>query len=141
MPGGTQVDRAYALVSTARVVSLIGDFARGRTWLDEADNLFDELADPEGQAIALGARCTLESRIGNYDEVFELAERLPASANPRTATTLPTPRRGLDCCPRPRRISAGRYLGAPSRTTTGRLPNAAERSLRHEQTPPLLRER
>ena len=78
LPGGPQVDRAYALVSTARVASLIGDFLEARSWLDEADNLFDELADHEGKAVVIGARCTLESRIGNYDEVFELAERLPA---------------------------------------------------------------
>jgi predicted ATPase len=78
LPGGTGVDRAYALVSTARVASLIGDFLRARSWLDEAESLFDELADQEGEAVVIGARCTLEARIGNYDEVFELAERLAA---------------------------------------------------------------
>jgi non-specific serine/threonine protein kinase len=76
LPGGTRADRAYALVSTARVAALIGQFARARSWLDEADSLFDELADHEGQAVVIGARCGLEGRSGNYDEVFELAERL-----------------------------------------------------------------
>ena len=76
LPGGTRADRAYALVSTARVASLIGDFARARSWLDEADSLFDELADHDGEAFVLEARCWLEVRSGNYDEVFELAERL-----------------------------------------------------------------
>ena len=78
LPGGTQADRAYALVTTARLASLIGDFAQGRSWLDEADILFDELADDEGASVVIGARCTLEGRSGNYDEVFELAERLAA---------------------------------------------------------------
>ena len=76
LPGGTRADRAYALVSTARVASLIGDFARARSWLDEADSLFEELADHEGEAFVLETRCWLEIRSGNYDEAFELAERL-----------------------------------------------------------------
>lgn len=76
LPGGTRADRAYGLVSSARLASLIGDFAQARSWLDEAANLFDELADHDGEAFVLDARCWLEIRSGNYDEVFELVERL-----------------------------------------------------------------
>lgn len=78
LPGGTRQDRAYALVMTAYTASLVGDFARARTWLDEADSLFEQLDDKEGTAAVLRARGALAERLGNYDEVFELAERLAA---------------------------------------------------------------
>jgi hypothetical protein len=78
LPGGTRPDRAYALVCGARVASLIGDFARARSWLDEAEGLFEELGDGEGGATAIRARCGVEGRSGNYDEVIQLAERLAA---------------------------------------------------------------
>ncbi len=82
LPGGAQPDRAYALVSAARTASLIGDFARARSWLDEAETLFEELADAEGNAAVILSRCALEARVGNYDEAFELAERLAALGEP-----------------------------------------------------------
>lgn len=95
--GGTRQDRAYALVRTARVASLMGDSARARSWLDEADALFEALGDGDGSAAAIGARCDVEGRAGNYDKVVELAERLavlgqslddtdPAAAAARTRT-------------------------------------------------------
>lgn len=98
LPGGIPQDRAYALVRTARVASLMGDFARARSWLDEADALFDALADGEGSGATLFARCEVEGRSGNYDKVIELAERLavlrqslddadPEAAAARTRTT------------------------------------------------------
>jgi hypothetical protein len=78
LPGGTREDRAYALVSAAATAGLIGDFARARTWLDEAESLFEQLDDKEGTAFVIEARCVLAYRIGNYAEGFELAERLTA---------------------------------------------------------------
>jgi len=78
LPGGTRPDRAYALVRTARVTALVGDFARARSWLDEAECLFEDLGDGEGSAAVLLERCGLEARAGNYDEVIELAEQLAA---------------------------------------------------------------
>jgi len=76
LPGGTREDRAYALVRAAHVASLTGDFAQARSWLDEADALFGELGDVDGSAVAIGERCEVEGRTGNYDEAVELAERL-----------------------------------------------------------------
>ena len=78
--GGTREDRAWALVRTARVATLAGDFARARSWLDEADALFEELGDGHGSADAIGARCVVELSTGNYDRAVELAERLAALA-------------------------------------------------------------
>jgi len=76
LPGGTREDRAYALVRAARVASLMGDFVGARSWLDEADALFEELEDGHGSAAAISARCEVEGRSGNYDKVIELAEGL-----------------------------------------------------------------
>jgi tetratricopeptide (TPR) repeat protein len=67
-------------VRTARVAALTGEFARARSWLDEADALFEELRDGHGSADALGARCDVELRTGNFDRAVELAERLTALA-------------------------------------------------------------
>jgi predicted ATPase/class 3 adenylate cyclase len=78
--GGAREDRAWALVRTARVATLAGDFARARSWLDEADALFEELGDGHGSADAIGARCVVELSTGNYDRAVELAERLAALA-------------------------------------------------------------
>ena len=80
--GGAREDRAWALVRTARVATLAGDFARARSWLDEADALFEELGDGDGHgsADAIGARCVVELSTGNYDRAVELAERLAALA-------------------------------------------------------------
>jgi predicted ATPase/class 3 adenylate cyclase len=78
--GGAREDRAWALVRTARVATLAGDFARARSWLDEADALFEELGDGHGSADAIGARCVVELSTGNYDRAGELAERLAALA-------------------------------------------------------------
>jgi predicted ATPase/class 3 adenylate cyclase len=78
--GGAREDRAWALVRTARVATLAGDFARARSWLDEADALFEELGDGHGSADAIGARCVVELSTGNYDRAVELAERLEALA-------------------------------------------------------------
>ena len=80
LPGGTREDRAWALVRTARVATVIGEFARARSWLDEADVLFQELGDGHGSADAIGARCVVELSTGNYDRAVELAERLAALA-------------------------------------------------------------
>jgi len=78
LPGGTRPDRAYALVSGALVASLVGDIDRARSWLDEAEGMFEELGDVEGSAAVIGARCVVEGRMGNYDELAGLAERLAA---------------------------------------------------------------
>jgi len=75
LPGGTRADRAYALVRAPRVAALLGNFARAHSWLDEAEALFEELGDAAGRAAVVGTRCVIEARIGNYDEVIELAER------------------------------------------------------------------
>jgi predicted ATPase len=97
LPGGSREDRAWALVGTARVASLMGEFARARSWLDEADALFEELGDGHGSADALGARGEVELRAGNYDRAAELAERLAAlgraldDADPAAAATTRTP--------------------------------------------------
>ena len=80
LPGGTREDRAWALVRTARVATITGEFARARSWLDEADVLFEELEDGHGSADALGARCVVELSTGNYDQALELAEQLAALA-------------------------------------------------------------
>jgi predicted ATPase/class 3 adenylate cyclase len=76
LPGGSREDRAWALVRTARVANLIGDYARARSLLDEADVLFEEIGDGHGSADALGARSVAELATGNYDRAVELAERL-----------------------------------------------------------------
>ena len=97
LPGGARDDHAWALVRTARVASATGDFARARSWLDEADALFEELGDGHGSADAIGARCFVEISTGNYDRAVELAERLavlaqslddadPAASTARTRT-------------------------------------------------------
>jgi len=80
LPGGTREDRAWALVRTARVATVTGEFARARSWLDEADALFEDLGDGHGSADAIGARCVIELSTGNYDRAVELAERLAALA-------------------------------------------------------------
>jgi len=78
LPGGTREDRAWALVRTARAATLMGEFTQARSWLDEADALFDELRDGHGSADALGARCVVEVATGNYDGAGDVAERLAA---------------------------------------------------------------
>ena len=78
LPGGTREDRAYALARTAGVASLLGEAAHARTLLDEADGLFDQLADEHGRVDALAVRFDVEVRAGNYDEAVALAERLEA---------------------------------------------------------------
>jgi predicted ATPase len=78
LPGGTQADRAYAIVHASSTAGLLGDFAQARAWLDEAESLFDELDDKQGTADVIKGRCSLADRAGNYKEVFELAERLKA---------------------------------------------------------------
>jgi tetratricopeptide (TPR) repeat protein len=91
LPGGAREDRAWALVRTARIAEVTGEFARARIWLDEAEALFDELGDGHGSADAIGARCVVELSTGNYDRAVELAERLAAlgqaldEADPATA--------------------------------------------------------
>jgi len=80
LPGGGREDRAWALVRTARVATVTGEFARARSWLDEADALFQDLGDGHGSADAIGARCVIELSTGNYDRAVELAERLAALA-------------------------------------------------------------
>jgi predicted ATPase/class 3 adenylate cyclase len=78
LPGGSRLDRAYALRSIASGASLLGDLARARSWLDEAEYLFDELGDGEGSALVIVSRSELEIRAGNYNEAIELAERVVA---------------------------------------------------------------
>jgi predicted ATPase/class 3 adenylate cyclase len=78
LPGGAVPDRAYVLMRTARGASLLGDFAAARSWLDEAEYLFDELGDGEGSALVIVSRSDVEIRAGNYDEAIELAERVVA---------------------------------------------------------------
>lgn len=80
LPGGTREDSAYALVRTASVASLLGEAAHGRSLLDEADALFEQIADEHGSADAVASRCDVETRTGNYDEAVALAERLTANA-------------------------------------------------------------
>ena len=78
LPGGAREDRAWALVRTARIAGITGDFAQARSWLDEADVLLEELEDLHGSADALGARCLVELSTGNFDQTLELAEQLAA---------------------------------------------------------------
>jgi predicted ATPase len=78
LPGGAREDRAWALVRIARAASLTGEFDRARSWLDEADALFEEVGDKHGSADAIGARCDVEIRTGNFDRAVKLAERLAA---------------------------------------------------------------
>ena len=104
----------------------MGDFARARSWLDEADALFEELGDGHGSADAIGARCDVEIRTGNYDKAVELAERLAVAR--RSLSTTPTqrlPQRGLEPRRKPSRRSPGRFWDELSRRTTGRLQNVA----------------
>ena len=75
---GTPEDRAWALVRTARVANLSGEYARARSSLDEATVLFEELGDGHGTADAIGARAVTELSTGNYDQAVELAEQLVA---------------------------------------------------------------
>jgi predicted ATPase len=76
LPGGSREDRAYALVSAAATAGLVGDLAEARAWLDEAESLFEQLADKEGMGVLIIARCAFADRLGNYHEMFELVERL-----------------------------------------------------------------
>jgi predicted ATPase/class 3 adenylate cyclase len=78
LPGGAREDRAWALVRTARIADITGDFVRARSWLDEADALFEELGDGQRSADALGARCVVEISTGNWDRAVELAQELAA---------------------------------------------------------------
>lgn len=78
LPGGAREDRAWALVRTARIAGITGDFAQARGWLNEADVLLEELEDLHGRADALGARCLVELSTGNFDQTLELAEQLAA---------------------------------------------------------------
>jgi predicted ATPase/class 3 adenylate cyclase len=80
LPGGAREDRAWALVRTARIANITGEFAQARSWLDEADVLLEELEDWLGSADALGARCVVELTTGNFDQALELAEQLAALA-------------------------------------------------------------
>jgi predicted ATPase/class 3 adenylate cyclase len=80
LPGGAREDRAWALVRTARIADITGDFVRARSWLDEADLLFEELGDGQRSADALGARCVVEISTGNWDRAIELAQELAALA-------------------------------------------------------------
>jgi predicted ATPase len=78
LPGGTQTDRAYALVSAASTSGLVGDFDRAGVLLDEAESLFEELGDTDGMASVIGVRSSNAERSGNYDEVLTFVERLTA---------------------------------------------------------------
>ena len=81
LPGGAREDLgAWALVRTARIADVTGEFAQARSWLDEADVLLEELEDLHGSADALGARCVVELSTGNFDHALELAEQLAALA-------------------------------------------------------------
>ena len=91
LPGGTREDRAWALVRTARVASLTGDFARARSSLDEADALFVELGDGHGSADAIGARGVVE--LNNR----ELRPGSPARRTARSAHAVPRCRRSSRC--------------------------------------------
>jgi len=78
LPGGAPDDRAWALVRTARIAHITGELAQVRSWLDEADALFEELSDGHGSADAIGARSVVEVTTGSYDLAIELAEKLAA---------------------------------------------------------------
>jgi predicted ATPase/class 3 adenylate cyclase len=80
LPGGAREDRAWALVRTARIAAITGEFDQARSWIEEADVLLEELEDLHGSADALGARCVVELSSGNFDQAFELAEQLAALA-------------------------------------------------------------
>jgi tetratricopeptide (TPR) repeat protein len=60
------------------MANLTGDLTRARSFLDEADGLFEELEDGHGAADAIGARAVTELSTGNYDQAVELAEQLAA---------------------------------------------------------------
>jgi predicted ATPase/class 3 adenylate cyclase len=103
LPGGTREDRAWALVRTARMANLTGDFPGSRSALDEADVLFEELGDGHGAADAIGARAVTELSTGNYDRAVDLAEQLAVltqsleDADPAAAAARPrTPSEAQD---------------------------------------------
>jgi len=89
LPGGAQEDRAWALVRTARIAAISGEFVQARSWLNEADVLLEELDDLHASADALGARFLVELCAGDFDRTLELAEQLAALAG-----TLPDADRG-----------------------------------------------
>jgi hypothetical protein len=122
-------------VRAAHVASLTGDFAQARSWLDEADALFGELGDVHGSVAAIGERCEVEGRTGNYDEAVELAERLaelrrslddaePEAAAPKART--PSEAESL---------LAWALLGRALEGGDVPRQNVVGRSLREEQTP------
>jgi tetratricopeptide (TPR) repeat protein len=78
LPGGTDEDRAYAMVRTASFADQLGQFGAARDLLSKAAALFEELDDALGQADALAWRADVEFRTGNYGEAVAHAERLAA---------------------------------------------------------------
>ena len=132
LPGGAREDRAWALVRTARIAGITGDFAQARSWLDEADVLLEELEDLHGSADALGARCLVELSTGNFDQTLELAEQLAALVR-----ILPDADRAGAESEAEWALANGRFLDEPSWTRTARRQNVVELSSSHARTPPL----
>jgi predicted ATPase/class 3 adenylate cyclase len=78
LPGGTDEDRAYALVRTASFADQLGQFGAARDLLSKAAALFEELDDALGLADALAWRADVEFRTGDYGDAVVYAERLAA---------------------------------------------------------------
>jgi tetratricopeptide (TPR) repeat protein len=76
LPGGTEEDRAYALVRTATFADGLGEFDSARALLLEAESMFDHLGDARGLADATAWRSDVEYRAGNYGDALAHAERL-----------------------------------------------------------------
>jgi predicted ATPase/class 3 adenylate cyclase len=78
--GGTEEDRAYALVRTAAFADALGEFDSARDLLSEAERLFDRLGDARGLADATAWQSDVEYQTGNYGDALAHAERLAALA-------------------------------------------------------------
>jgi predicted ATPase/class 3 adenylate cyclase len=102
LPGGTDEDRAYALVRTASLADQLGQFGPARDLLSQAEALFEELEDAQGLADAIAWRADVEFRTGNYDDAVALAERLAAIGGALDDADIASMAEGL---------LAGAYLG------------------------------
>ncbi len=78
LPGGTEEDRAYALVRTATFADGSGEFDSARDLLSEAKSMFEHLEDARGLADATAWQSDVEYRSGNYGDALAHAERLAA---------------------------------------------------------------
>jgi predicted ATPase/class 3 adenylate cyclase len=80
LSGGTEEDRAYALVRTATFADGSGEFDSARDLLSEAESMFKHLGDARGLADATAWQSDVEYRTGNYGDALAHAERLATLA-------------------------------------------------------------